>query len=68
MQMFDCHHMQMFDCHQMQMFDGLEEDDASSFGNDSFVARHSIKKLLIKKTPATLDESILAALGPLADQ
>jgi nuclear pore complex protein Nup98-Nup96 len=50
---------------QGQLFEGLEEDDFS-FGNDSFVPRRSIKKLVIKshdsrsssgrKTPETASQ------------
>ena len=35
-------------CRQNQLFEGLE-DDESSFGNDTFIPRRSVKKLVINR-------------------
>jgi hypothetical protein len=39
--------MVLWFCSQSQLFDGLE-DEESSFGNDTFVPKRSVKKLIIK--------------------
>ena len=41
---------------QSQLFDGLDDDD-SSFGNDTFVPRKSVKKLVIRNSNRSLDQS-----------
>ena len=38
----------MIVCLQAQLFEGLEEEESSTFGNDTFQPRRSVKKLVIK--------------------
>ncbi|KAK3588728.1 hypothetical protein CHS0354_019194 [Potamilus streckersoni] len=49
-----------------QLFDGLEDDDFS-FGNDTFVPRKSVKKLVIKKTGEN-DSSIRSRASSIAEE